>query len=182
MRPIEEQLRTENAARLKRLGVLPADPRKSRDDMQELQFCPRAGGDRLVAKRAGVDRSDWSMAMEPGSLAFFDGILSGIHDGRSYYLKEDLIFEILSHLRDREPVFRKVLRVGKRLPDLGYPFGHRIGFGHRGKELPPAGRRVTTSASNGVRPIGARRINSSRLRRSARGVVVQAVAAAAADR
>jgi cytochrome c553 len=126
MGAIAEQLAAENVARLKRLGVRAGDPPKSRDDMQELQFVRELAEIDWVAKRAGVDRSDWSMAMEPGSLAFFDGILSGISDGRSYYLKEDLIFEILSHLRDREPAFRKYFAWGNVFEDYGYPFGHRV--------------------------------------------------------
>jgi hypothetical protein len=129
LRPIEEQLRSENAARLKRLGVLAGDPKKARDDMQELQFVRELAEIDWVAKRAGVDRSDWSMAMEPGSLAFFDGILSGISAGRSYYLKEDLIFELMSHLRDREPAFRKYFKWENVFDDLGYPFGHRVNLG-----------------------------------------------------
>jgi hypothetical protein len=133
MRPIAEQLRKENAARLKRLGVLPGDPPKSRNDMQELQFVRELTEIDWVAKRAGVDRSDWSMAMEPGSLAFFDGILSGISNGRSYYLKEDLIFELLSHLREREPAFRKYFVWGNVFEDYGYPFGHRVDLGAAAK-------------------------------------------------
>src|SRR5260370_41280502 len=129
MRPIEEQLRSENATRLKRLGLLPGDPKKSRDDMEELQFVRELAEIDWVAKRAGVDRSDWSMAMESGSLAFFDGILSGIYDGKRYYLKEDLIFEILSHLRDSAPAFRKYFAWGNVFEDYGYPFGHRVDLG-----------------------------------------------------
>jgi hypothetical protein len=86
--------------------------------MQELPFVREPAEIDWVAKRARVDRSDWSMAMEPGSLAFFDGILRGVSEGKSYYLKEDLIFEILSHLRDREPTFRKYFRAGERLRGL----------------------------------------------------------------
>ena len=97
--------------------------------MQELQFVRELAEIDWVAKRAGVDRSDWSMAMEPGSLAFFDGILSGISQGRSYYLKEDLIFELMSHLRDREPAFRKYFEWSNVFDDLGYPFGHRVDLG-----------------------------------------------------
>jgi hypothetical protein len=82
-----------------------------------------------VAKQARVDRSDWSMAMEPGSLAFFDGILSGISDGKSYYLKEDLIFEIMLHLRDREPAFGKYFAWRNVFEDYGYTFGARIDLG-----------------------------------------------------
>jgi hypothetical protein len=113
--------------------VRPGDPPKSRDDMQELQFVRELAEIDWVAKRARVDRADWSMAMEPGSLAFFDGILSGISDGKSYYLKEDLIFEILSHLRDREPAFRKHFAWGNVFEDYGYPFGHRVDLGKAAK-------------------------------------------------
>ena len=63
------------------------------------------------------------MALEPGSLAFFDGVLSGISNGKSYYLKEDLILELLSHLRQREPVFAKYFSAENVLEDYGYPFG-----------------------------------------------------------
>jgi hypothetical protein len=133
LRSIAEQLRSENAARLKRLGVLPGDPKKSRDDMQELQFVRELAEIDWVAKRAGVDRSDWSMAMEPDSLAFFDGVLSGIYDGRSYYLKEDLISEMLSHLGDRESAFRKCFAWGNVFEDYGYPFGHRLDLGTAAK-------------------------------------------------
>ena len=61
MRSIEEQLQRENTARLKRLGVLPVDPKKSRNDMQELKFIRELAEIDWVAQRAGVDRSDWSM-------------------------------------------------------------------------------------------------------------------------
>jgi hypothetical protein len=135
-RSIEEELRGENAARLKRLGVFPGGPKKSRDDMQELQFVRELAEIDWIAKRAGVDRSDWSMAMEPGSLAFFDGVLSGISGGRSYYLKEDLIFELLSHLREREPAFRKYFAWGNVFDDYGYPFGHRVDLARAVKSCP----------------------------------------------
>ena len=59
------------------------------------------------------------MALAPGSLAFFDGILSGIHAGRSYYLKEDLIFEMLAHLAEREAGFCRYFAVESAFPELG---------------------------------------------------------------
>jgi hypothetical protein len=126
---ITQQLLTENAARLKRLGIKAGDPRKSRNDMQELKFVRELAEIDWVARRAGVDRSDWSMAREPGSLAFFDGILSGIYDGRSFYLKEDLIFELLGQLANREPAFRPYFRFANVFEDYGYPFGHRLDLG-----------------------------------------------------
>ena len=105
------------------------DPRKARNDMQELKFVRELAEIDWVARRAGVDRSDWSMAREPGALAFFDGILSGIHDGRSFYLKEDLIFELLGNLANRDPAFRPYFRFANVFEEFGYPYGHRLDLG-----------------------------------------------------
>jgi hypothetical protein len=66
------------------------------------------------------------MALELNSFAFFDGMLSGISNGKSYYLKEDLILEMLSHLSRREPAFAKYLSTENVLESYGYPFGIRI--------------------------------------------------------
>jgi len=129
MQTIAQQLQTENAARLKRLGVKAGEPRRNRNEMQELKFVRELAEIDWVAKRAGVDRSDWSMAREPGSLAFFDGILSGIFSGRSFYLKEDLIVELLGNLADHEPEFRPYFAYGNVFEDMGYPFGNRPDLG-----------------------------------------------------
>jgi hypothetical protein len=123
MRAVLDALTAENAARSKRLNLLPGDPHKARNDVQELNFVRELAEIAMVARMAGVDRSDWSMALEVGSLTFFDGVLSGISNGRSYYLKEDLILEMLSHLRQREPVFAKYFHTANVFEDLGYPFG-----------------------------------------------------------
>jgi hypothetical protein len=129
MAAIADALRKENADRRKRLGLTPADPKKARDDMQELSFVRELAEIDAAARMAGVDRADWSMAMEEGSLAFFDGILSGIYAGKSYYLKENLIFEMMLHLSEREPLFRKYFAWSNVFEDYGYPFGHRIDLG-----------------------------------------------------
>jgi hypothetical protein len=126
MRAVLDALGAENAGRLKRLGLLPSDPHKGRNDMQELMFVRELAEIDMVARMAGVDRSDWSMALEPGSLAFFDGMLSGISNGKSYYLKEDLILEMLSHLREREPMFARYFYAENVFAQLGYPFGLRV--------------------------------------------------------
>ncbi len=123
MLAVLDELKGENAARVKRLGVIASDPHKGRNDMQELMFVRELAELDMVARMAGVDRSDWSMALKPGSFAFFDGVLSGISNGRSYYLKEDLILELLSHLREREPIFAKYFYAENVLADYGYPFG-----------------------------------------------------------
>jgi hypothetical protein len=116
--------------------------------MQELQFVRELAEIDSVAKRAGVDRSDWSMALEPGSLAFFDGVLSGISDGGSYYLKEDLIFELLSHARSRAGV-SKVLRVGQHVRGLRLSVRTPRRPGAGGQELPPAGGRQLVAGASG---------------------------------
>jgi hypothetical protein len=123
MRAIQDALRAENTARLKRLGLIARDPRRDRNDMQELKFVRELAELDMVARMAGVDRSDWSMALEPNSLAFFDGVLSGISNGKSYYLKEDLIYELLSHLAAREPAFARYFYAANVFAEQGYPFG-----------------------------------------------------------
>src|SRR6202034_1606555 len=95
-------------------------------NVEGLKFSRELAAMADTAARAEVDRSDWSMAREPGSLAFFDGILSGIERRKSYYLKEDLIFEILSHLSRGEPSFRRYFEADCLFADLGYPFGDRV--------------------------------------------------------
>ena len=126
LRTIEAKLKRENEARLQRLGWRSDEPRPEIDNMEELKFSRELAEIADGAARAGVDRSDWSMALEPGSLAFFDGILSGMHRGKSYYLKEDLIFEMLSHLARREPAFRRYFEADWDFAELGYPFGDRV--------------------------------------------------------
>jgi hypothetical protein len=126
LRTIEAQLKRENEARLQRLGWRSDEPRPDIDNMEELKFTRELAEIVGVAARAGIDHSDWSMALEPGSMAFFDGILSGMHRGKSYYLKEDLIYEMLSHLSQREPVLRSAFEADWDFAELGYPFGDRV--------------------------------------------------------
>jgi hypothetical protein len=123
MLAIFDAMKSENAARVKRLGLTASDPHKDRNDMQELMFVRELTEVDMVARMAGIDRSDWSMALEPNSLAFFDGVLSGISNGRSYYLKEDLILEILGHLSQREPAFARYFSAQNVLEEYGHPFG-----------------------------------------------------------
>jgi hypothetical protein len=116
--------------------VLPSDLHRDRNDMQELMFVRELAEIDAVARMAGVDRSDWSMALETGSLAFFDGVLSGISNGKSYYLKEDLIFEMLSHLAEREPIFAQYLYTDNVLSDYGYPFGTIVDLATAARSCP----------------------------------------------
>jgi cytochrome c553 len=125
VRAIQTALDAENGARLKRLGGQPNDPAISIFGMEELKFVHALAEIDDVAARAGADRTDWSMALEPKSAAYFDGILSGMVGQRSYYLKEDLIYELLAHLDLREPAFIRYSAEYSAFADQGYPFGNR---------------------------------------------------------
>jgi hypothetical protein len=125
VRAVRAALDAENTARLKRLGGQPNDPAISIFGMEELKFVHALAEIDDVAARAGADRTDWSMALEPKSAAYFDGILSGMVGQRSYYLKEDLIYELLGHLDLREPAFIRYSAAYGAFEKLGYPFGDR---------------------------------------------------------
>lgn len=122
----ELAIQAENQARLLRLKVNPADSAQRINDMQELKFIRELAQIDWLARDSQVSRKDWSMALEPNSNSFFDGILSGIYENHSYYLKEDLIFEVLRDLAEREPEFRPYFQVNAVYQSLGYPFGNRI--------------------------------------------------------
>lgn len=125
VRTVSAALEAENDARLKRLGGQPNDPAVSIFGMEELKFVHALAELDDIATRAGADRSDWSMALEPNSASYFDGILSGMVGQRSYYLKEDLIYELLGHLDLTQPKFIRYSDSYGAFTDLGYAFGHR---------------------------------------------------------
>ena len=125
VRAVRAALDAENAARLKRLGGQPNDPAIQIFGMEELKFVHALAEIDDVATRAGADRTDWSMALEPRSAAYFDGILSGMVGQRSYYLKEDLIYELLGHLDLRDPALVRYSAAYGAFESLGYPFGNR---------------------------------------------------------
>ena len=136
LRGVQADLARENAARLRRLGGPISDADTTIDGMEELKFVRGLAQIEDVARRAGADPSGWSMALQPKSLAFYDGILSGLYRGRDYYLKEDFIFEILAHLSQREPAFAPYFAPYQAYSDYGYPFGQRLDLGRALKSCP----------------------------------------------
>ena len=149
-------LEAENTDRIARLGGKPVGTRQSVEGRQSLEGMEElkrihelAEVNKSAVTRAGADRSDWSMALEPRSLAFYDGILSGMHGGKSYYLKEDLIFEILDHLSQRDPSFRPYFASRRVYAWFGYPFGDRVDLGRALKSCPlltaPASAQVASA-------------------------------------
>lgn len=138
MLPVAKQVAKENAGRKKRMKLLPEDPERHWYDMVERLLIRGLTQIKNVAARAGVDMSDWSMALEPGSLAFYDGILSGVYNKKHYNIKDDLIFEMLAHLSEREAAFRPYFAPYNLYEQLSgissgsmdpYPFGNRINLG-----------------------------------------------------
>jgi hypothetical protein len=141
IRQIDKQLAQENAEIRERLTLRRREAKDELYRMVERAYVHELAQIKSVAARAGSETSDWSMALRPNSLAFFDGILSGMYDGKSYYLKEDLIFEMLVHLSEREPAFRPYVAVYKAYDDI-YPFGNRIELSKAAESCPllmPAG-------------------------------------------
>lgn len=122
---VGQQVAAENNARLRRMGLDPDDAKERVDDMQELKFLRALTQIDELANSAQVSRADWSMAMEPGSHAFFDGILSGFQAGRDSYLKEDWIFEILRDLAAKDKTLKPYFQSVGVYAWMGYPFGHR---------------------------------------------------------
>ena len=122
---IATALARENQARLVRLGADPHGKTPLRFSMQELRQVHNLTILDRAARSLGVDRDDWSMAMERGSLSFYDGILGGNVGERSYYLKEELVLEVLRDLASREPQFEPMFQERVSFAVLGYPFGHK---------------------------------------------------------
>ncbi|MEO6950737.1 MAG: hypothetical protein ABI321_02910 [Polyangia bacterium] len=122
-RDVQRDLERENVARLLRLGVHAQHGPHVR--MQELSDVDSLTRLVALAERAGVDRSDWSMALEPSSLSFYDGMLGAEDRGRSYYVTQDLIVELLRDLAGRDAVYAPFFVENAVLSSLGYPFAHK---------------------------------------------------------
>ena len=123
---IRAQLQSENADRIDRLHFS-AGSAIARDlEMQELKFVPALGQIVEMSRTLGLSMTDWSMSFLPSSYAFYDGILSGISEGRSFYLKEDFIYEMLKRLARDDARFFSFFKVNYGFADYDYPFGHRL--------------------------------------------------------
>jgi hypothetical protein len=96
----------EDGAKLDREGVTdPAERHRLR--MTELNSSDNMTQIDYMARLLDVSRADWSMAVETGSLALYDGILSGrVVSGdhaSDFYFKEDFLFEMLRDLAPHDP-------------------------------------------------------------------------------
>ncbi|MES3036676.1 MAG: hypothetical protein V4736_02105 [Bdellovibrionota bacterium] len=123
---IEELIKRENSKRLVRAGVPETSPEAKFSFMQELQFTREIAQMDWIATESKVSREDWSMAIEKNSLSFFDGVLSGISENKSYYIKEDLIFEMMRHLAENDSRFGPYYQPRNVYESYGYSFGKKI--------------------------------------------------------
>jgi len=84
----------EDRDKLARAGTMDSTLR-----MSELLHIDNLAALDFVARVLGVGMTDWSLALEPGSLQLFDGILSGalvqMHHRVDYYFKESLLIVLL---------------------------------------------------------------------------------------
>ncbi|NQZ18210.1 MAG: hypothetical protein HRT44_02980 [Bdellovibrionales bacterium] len=112
----------ENKARLKRMKTAAKDMNNELIQMQELKMVHPLAELDWVGEKLGVSMSDWSLAQEKDSLSFFDGILSGHFEDKNFYIKEDLIFEMLQDLASSESKYKDYFKVGYNLGAYQLPF------------------------------------------------------------
>ncbi len=122
---IYAQVVAENSARIARLDPPRREFPPGTFDMNELMFTSELGKIDRLGARLGVARADWAMALEPDSYSYFDGILSGISERKSYYLLEDFIHEILADWTKERPELRAAFQAIPIYSAYGYPFGTR---------------------------------------------------------
>ncbi len=118
----------ENEAKLRRAGIDPKSDLAKALEMQELnpELKRNLAEIFYLAGVLKISRSEWSMAFEPGAASFFDGILSGIVNGRSFYLKEDVILEMLGDLASEDKEFEPYFATYNPFEEAGFPFGNRL--------------------------------------------------------
>jgi cytochrome c553 len=87
----------EDRAKLDRAGVTDASERGELR-MAELLHANNVAELDFTARVLDTSLADATMALEPGALSQFDGLLSGDVEQRDFYFKEDLLYELLHAL------------------------------------------------------------------------------------
>lgn len=123
---LREAVAAEDGERLARLGIARPDRVAPRYRMQELGATRSLARIDRLSQQAGAPRSDWSMALEPGALAFYDGILPVDDAAAEHFLADDLLAELLPPLLRERPALAPLVRVRPAFPSMGYPFGNKL--------------------------------------------------------
>lgn len=122
LKKVQKLMRLENRDRIKRMAAIGRDNFHELLQMQELKFYTAIAQVDWVAEQLKISREEWSMALEPNSFSFFDGILSGLHNNRYYYVKEDIIFEMLKDLSKSEVRYKQFFEISYNLKYYDLPF------------------------------------------------------------
>jgi hypothetical protein len=126
LEPVRAAIVEDNAGRIDRLGYHPKGPEGSAHlDMAETLWPENVAELLYVARALGVSPRDFSMALEDGALAFYDGILSGRLGNLNYYVKEDWLVEMLRRLARDEPDFAEYFHTYE-ISRGRFPFGERL--------------------------------------------------------
>ncbi|MGZ3691010.1 MAG: hypothetical protein ACXVAX_05890, partial [Pseudobdellovibrio sp.] len=125
---VETKMTQENQARLFRMRIDPFSKHDDRHDLQELKFSQNLAALEYMTETLDLSRKDWSMALEPYSFSFFDGVLSSVFQNTQFYAREDFIYILLRDLAHRDKKFKKYFRSKPVYALLDYPFGNRLDF------------------------------------------------------
>lgn len=123
---LQAALERENASRVRRLGFTPQGPFGKDLNMLEFYFIDNLVEIDYLSQALKIDRRDWTLAFENGSLAFFDGILSSEVKEGSFYLKEDFIHEIMSDISKRDSEIAPYFSSYHAYKDFDQPYSHRL--------------------------------------------------------
>lgn len=142
---ILSDLTKENNDRIDKMKVTKDEREHMLLQMQELLFVRETAQLDWMADLLKIDHEDWSMALEKNSWSFFDGILSGVHEKKSFYMKEDFIYEILQDLANEEPSYSSFFSIGYNLEHYDLPTINKIDWDSAVKACKPLGKELLAS-------------------------------------
>lgn len=124
---VAQAVAEDNRARLERMGFVPRGPGGSFIGLREGLQIRNLAEVLYVARALDVDPRDFSLSLEDGALGLYDGMLTGMFGGRSFYLKEDLVLEMLRRLARDEPAYAGAFATW-HATSPGMPFGEKLVF------------------------------------------------------
>lgn len=136
IKKVDSLVKKENIERIKRMKALGRDNFNKLLHMQERLFSKQLAQVDWLAEKLNISMDDWSLAMENGSFSFFDGILSGIYENKVFYMKEDIIFEALKELAQKEKKYSPFFKVSYTLETYNMPFIDKISWSDATKSCP----------------------------------------------
>ena len=127
--PVAAAINEDNTSRIERLGFIPRGPGNTYLSIREMLYPANLAQILYAAWAVKVSPRDFSMSLEDGAVGLYDGILSGMYQGRPFYLKEDLLVEMLRRLGREEPEFARYFAT-YHATSKNYPFGEKLNFNY----------------------------------------------------